>query len=116
MAHFAELDDNNIVLRVIVVSDDDCDNKPFPESCLIGSALLNKFFGGRWKQCSYNNNFRKRFAGIGGRYILEKDKFISPQPYPSWSLNENFDWVAPVEHPNDDKMYYWSEATQSWVQ
>ena len=116
MAHFAELDENNFVIRVIVVNDNDCGGGIFPESCPIGSDKLTQFFGGRWKQTSYNNNFRNQFAGIGGRYILEKDKFISPQPYPSWSLNENFDWVAPVEHPNDDKMYYWSEATQSWVQ
>jgi hypothetical protein len=116
MAHFAELDDNNIVLRVIVVSDDDCDRKPFPESCLIGSALLNKFFGGKWKQTSYNNNFRKSFAGIGMEYDESNDVFIHIKPYPSWSLNENFDWQAPVPCPSGDKLYYWSEETQTWVE
>jgi hypothetical protein len=100
MAHFAELDDNNIVLRVIVVSDDDCDRKPFPESCLIGSALLNKFFGGKWKQT----------------YDESNDVFIHIKPYPSWSLNENFDWQAPVPCPSGDKLYYWSEETQTWVE
>lgn len=121
MAHFAQLDENNFVIRVIVVHDNDCGGGIFPESCSIGSDKLTGSFGGRWKQTSYNNNFRKQYAGIGYQYNEEIDKFISSQPYPSWSLNENFDWVAPVEHPDPsnmgyNNMYYWNEETQTWVQ
>ena len=118
MAHFAQLDEANVVIQVIVLGNDVINDLPFPDSEPIGIDFC-KFLCGQdtvWKQTSYNNNFRNQFAGVGGRYILEKDKFITPQPYPSWSLNENFDWVAPVEHPDDDKMYYWNEETQTWVQ
>jgi hypothetical protein len=121
MAHFAQLNENNIVIKVIVVHDNDCGGGIFPESCPIGSDKLTRSFGGKWKQTSYNNNFRKQYAGIGYQYNEEIDKFTTPQPYASWSLNENFDWVAPVEHPDPsnmgyNNMYYWNEETQTWVQ
>jgi len=109
MAHFAEIDDNNIVKRVLVV-----DNSQEHR----GQELLtfDMRLGGTWIQTSYNNNFRKQFAGIGYTYDAVNDVFISPQPYASWSLDENFDWKAPVDYPDDGKEYYWDEQTLSWLE
>ena len=70
--------------------------------------------GVAWKQTSYNNNFRKQYAGKGFTYDAAKDKFIQPQPYPSWSLDGNDDWQPPVAYPDDGKYYVWDEATQAW--
>ena len=108
MAHFAEIDENNIVTRVLVV-----DNSKEHR----GQEFLaeDMGLGGRWIQTSYNNNFRKQFAGIGYTYDEVNDVFITPQPYASWTLDSNFDWQAPVPYPNDDNEYYWDEATLSWI-
>lgn len=122
MAHFAELDKNNIVIRVLVFDNDStCNNLPFPESEEYALPIIATILSGNWKQTSYNNNFRKQYAGIGYQYNEEIDKFITPQPYASWSLNKNHDWVAPVEHPDPANMgynnkYYWNEETQTWIQ
>lgn len=118
MAHFAELDANNIVLRVIVVSNNDtADGQTGEEIESIGIAFCQRLFGGDWKQTSYNGKFRKRYAGIGYTYDATLDAFIPPKPYPSWTLdNATADWVAPVPMPNDGKAYSWDEATQSWVE
>jgi len=121
MAHFAQLDEHSIVLQVIVVSNDTINNLPFPESEPVGIAFCQSLFGAdtKWAQTSYNANFRYNYAGIG--YTFEpvaqpNGAFIAPKPYPSWLLNTNtFQWEAPVPYPNDGKMYYWDEATQSWV-
>ena len=114
MAHFAELkskvdptgfttDTHQIVERVVVVGNDipanggtlgDNDMHVDGETWCV-----NFFKGGTWKQTSYNNNFRKQYAGIGYRYDSTKDKFISPQPYASWSLDSNDDWQAPITYP-----------------
>jgi hypothetical protein len=103
MAHFAELDNNNIVLRVCVVSDKyEAD----------GEAWCANFWGGTWKQTSYNSNIRKRFAGIGCTYDQDKDAFIRPQPYPSWTLDANTDWQAPSPKPEGDWM--WDEQNLEW--
>ena len=115
MAHFAELDENNKVLRVIVVSNDDCGGGDFPESEPIGQAFIASLgLGGDWKQCSYNGRFR-RFANIGSFYIFDADIFTKPQPYPSWELDSNYDWQPPVPRPQADGFWYWDETTQQWV-
>jgi hypothetical protein len=116
MAHFAQIDENNIVTQVIVVSDSDCAGGNFPESEPAGADFCNKLFGGTWKQTSYNNNFRKRYAGIGYKFDEGLDMFITPQPYPSWTLDDNGDWNSPIPFPSDNKLYYWDEETQSWIE
>ena len=115
MAHWAELDENNIVLRVTVGSNDEPDE---------GYGWLIENLGGRWVQTSYNANFRKKFAGVGDTYREDGDVFIGPQPFPSWSLDENYDWQAPVSKPADawsmdniDGIHYqWDEENLSWIE
>lgn len=116
MSHFAELDDNNIVKRVIVVATKDNSDANGVEKESIGRAFCERLFGGNWVQTSYNGNIRKRYAGIGYKYDAALDAFIAPQPYPSWTLDANADWQAPVPMPTDGKMYSWDEATQSWLE
>jgi hypothetical protein len=119
MAHFAKLDGNNIVLEVNVLNNEVIDNLPFPESEPIGIEFLTEWSGGYtdWLQTSYNGNFRKNYAGVGFIYDPIRDAFISPQPYPSWLLNETTcQWEAPVPYPTDGKGYYWDEATLSWIE
>ena len=114
MAHFAELDENNIVTRVIVVHNNELmDNET--ESEVKGVSFCASLFGHtNWIQTSYNNNMRKQFAGIGYTYDDVNDVFVAPQPYPSWSLDENYDWQPPTPMPEDDKQYMWNEETQAW--
>ena len=108
MAHFAELDENNIVLRVLVTDND------FPNE---GYDWLVDNLGGTWVQTSYNANFRKNFAGIGFSYDPERDAFIPPKPFESWTLNEDTcNWEAPVAYPTDGKIYKWDEESLSWVE
>jgi hypothetical protein len=116
MAHFARLDNNNIVTQVIVVSDDDAPN-PFPQGEAAGQQfILSLGLEGTWKQTSYNGNFRKHYAGIGYRWDELRDAFIPPQPFPSWALNEDAcDWAAPVPYPDDGGQYWWDEDAASWV-
>lgn len=115
MAHFAELDNNDVVLRVIVVSNADTSTPDGTEVESIGVAFCQRLFGGNWKQTSYNGNFRKRYAGIGYTYNSDLDAFIPPKPYPSWILNETTaEWEAPVPYPTDGKVYFWDEGTLSW--
>ena len=115
MAHFAELDQNNVVLRVIVVSNRDTSDAQGFEHESIGVAFCQNLFGGNWKQTSYNGNIRKHYAGIGFTYDAARDAFIPPQPYPSWTLDANCNWQALVPYPDDGKMYSWDEITQSWI-
>jgi len=121
MAHFAELDENNIVKRVIVVGNDVTTAAgPLGENDMHvdGETWCKNFFkGGTWKQTSYNNNFRKQYAGKGYTFDSAKDKFISPQPYASWVLDGNDEWQAPVTYPTDttDKNIRWDEAGQKWT-
>lgn len=108
MAHFAEINDNNEVLRVLVV-----DNLQEHR----GEEFLSQDLGlgGRWIQTSYNNNFRKRFASVGGYYDQSLDAFVNPRPFPSWVLNtETADWVAPIPNPSDGGFYVWDEDSVSW--
>ena len=117
MAHFAKLDENNTVLDILVVRNEDLDSSNEEAS---GIAYLTNLFGGIWKQTSYNNNIRKNYASIGFTYNQNLNAFISPQPYPSWILNEiTCKWEAPIPMPTveiDDKFTYtWKEETTSWV-
>jgi hypothetical protein len=117
VAHFAELNDNNVVTRVIVVDNKDTMDESGNEVEAIGVAFCQDLLGGRWVQTSYNGNFRVRYAGIGYTYDVSLDAFIRPQPYPSWTLNsQTCDWDAPTPKPDDDKFYNWDEATLSWVE
>lgn len=117
MAHFAELNENNVVVRVIVVDDaHEAD----------GENWCRKFFGsGNWKQTSYNTvggvhsnggvAFRKNYAGVGFTYDPASDAFIPLQPFNSWILDEDtFLWGPPVPYPDDGNIYSWNESTQSW--
>lgn len=117
MAHFAKLDENNIVTEVHVVNNDDILNLPFPASEPYGIEFLREWSGGYslWRQTSYNNNFRKKYAGIGDTYDPQRDAFIPPKTYPSWILNEeSCMWEPPVAYPDDGQMYLWNEETTSW--
>lgn len=117
MAHFAELDENNIVLRVIVVGNKDTSDANGVEKESIGRAFCERLFGGNWVQTSYNGKMRGRYAGIGYTYRADLDAFIAPKPFPSWNLNPTTtEWEAPVPMPTDGEMYTWDEAAQSWVE
>ena len=118
MAHFAQLDENNIVLQVIVVNNEVIDHLPFPESEMAGVEFCQSLLGPDtiWKQTSYNNNFRKHYAGIGYTYNENLDAFIGPKPFTSWILDEtNCVWNAPKPFPNDGNTYYWDENLLEWV-
>ena len=115
MAHFAQLDDNNIVTQVIVVNNTELLDENGQESEAKGIAFCQSLFGGNWKQTSYNANFRKHYAGIGFTYDLARDAFISAKPFNSWILDEETcTWQAPVPMPTDEKPYVWDEETVSW--
>lgn len=114
MAHFAKIVDNKVE-NVIVVADADCGGGQFPESEPIGQAFLASLgLGDGWLQTSYNHNIRKQYAGIGYTYDANADVFVMPQPFPSWSLDENHDWQPPVPRPEGD--YYWSEDDMAWLE
>ena len=115
MAHFAEINEDGIVLRVIVVANKDTATSTGEEVESIGVEFCKKFLGGIWKQTSYNNNIRYNYAGIGYRYDEDKDAFITPQPFPSWQLDEDMRWEAPVEMPTDGGFYRWDEENLEWV-
>jgi hypothetical protein len=116
MSHFAKLDENNVVTQVVVVANKDTADASGVEKEHIGAAYLESVLGGTWKQTSYHGNIRKNYAGIGYTYDADIDAFVAPQPYPSWVLDENAQWQAPVPMPDDGKMYSWDEATLSWVE
>ena len=88
MAHFAKLDENNVVTQVVVVDNKDTADASGVEKEHIGAAHLEKILGGTWKQTSYNGNMRKNYAGIGFTYEATRDAFIPPKPYSSWLLND----------------------------
>ena len=96
MAHFAELDENNTVLRVIVVGNEDTADEEGNEVEAIGVAFCQKLLGGTWVQTSYNDNMRKQYASIGYTYDADADVFIAPQPESDWVLDENYDWQPPT--------------------
>jgi len=125
MAHFAELNSSNEVLRVIVISNDDVDSHGGELSSeaetFVASIVPHSEDGTAWKQTSYNNKFRKQYAGKGVIYDASKDKFILPQPFPSWSLDSNDDWQSPVTFPTvaeiDSETLFinWDEDNQKWL-
>lgn len=115
MAHFAEIDNNNIVKRVVVVSDNDCRDQYGNESEVIGAQFCHNLLGGRWIQTSYNNRIRKQYAGNGYYYDESADVFVAPQPYPSWTLDANHDWQPPVARPTEG-FWLWSEEQQIWTE
>ena len=114
MAHFAELDGDKKVIRVCVV-----DNAHVPsDKHADGETWCANFWGGTWKQTSYNNNFRKSYAGIGMVYNASKNKFLDAQPFDSWALDGSDDWQAPVTYPNkdvDDYNILWDEDNTRWT-
>jgi hypothetical protein len=114
MAHFAELDENNIVTKVIVVHNNELLDGEI-ESEAKGVEFCSTLFGHtNWVQTSYNHNIRKQFDGTGYTYDSDSDVFVAPSPYPSWSLDDNFDWQPPTPMPEDDNLYNWNEETQNW--
>ena len=108
MAHFAKIDDNNIVQEVLVI-DNELEHRG--EDFLANELGL----GGKWIQTSYNNNFRKQYAGVGYFYDEINDIFVSPQPYPSWVLDSNYDWQPPVERP-ESGFWVWNEEVLNWIE
>jgi hypothetical protein len=125
MAHFAELNSSNEVLRVIVISNEDVDANGGDESTqaetFVATIVPYGTGGVAWKQTSYNNNFRKQYAGIGYSYDSSLNMFILPQPYSSWSLDSNGDWLAPVTVPNVTEISgltvftSWDEPNLQWL-
>lgn len=120
MAHFAKISSSNHeILDVNVVNNEDLNNLPFPDSEPVGIEFLKPWTTDAWyfKQTSYNSNFRKNYAQIGGTYDAARDAFIPIKDFDSWVLDENTcRWKAPVDKPNDGNQYAWDESTTSWVQ
>lgn len=120
MAHFAKIDENNVVLDVVVVNNNDIDNLPFPESEPVGIAYLNNIgLSGNWKQTSYNNKFRFWYSGIGYKFNPECGQyggFSAPPSYPDFVFDTTTcTWIPPVPYPNDGNTYYWNDQTHSWI-
>jgi hypothetical protein len=118
MAHFAKLDENNVVLEVHCINNNELlvDGVEMEAK---GVAFLVMWSGGHpfWKQTSYNNKIRKNYAGLGYTYDAQRDAFIPPPPFPSWVLNEETClWQAPVARPAGDAMWTWDESTLSWYE
>jgi hypothetical protein len=109
MAHYAFIDENNIVTEVIVGID---------ENELIDGLTPEQFYGQFRNQIclrtSYNNKIRGKYAGIGDLYFQDEDIFVTPQPFSSWTRNGSY-WTPPIPYPNDDKFYYWDEQLGNWV-
>jgi hypothetical protein len=110
MAHYAILDENNIVIKVITGTD---------ENELIEGVTPEIWYTNFTKmkcvRTSYNNRIRKQYAGIGYTYDATSDVFIARKPYPSWLLNESHDWQAPTDYPADGKVYLWDETNLTWI-
>ena len=125
MAHFAELDQNNKVLQVIVVSNEEVDanggDQHADAEAFVRTIVPFSPFGGLWKQTSYNGNFRKQYTSIGEYYNPSLDMFVYAKPYASWTLDSNGDWNAPVTYPNDLEenslivFPSWDEGNQRWL-
>jgi hypothetical protein len=116
MAHFAQINEQGTVTQVIVVNNSDILDANGQESEAIGKQFCTDLLGGEWVQTSYNGNTRKQYASIGGIYDAVNDVFIAIKPYPSWLLDENFDWQAPVPYPADGGSYQWDEDIFSWIE
>lgn len=118
MAHFAKIDENGTVCSAVVVANNEITDADGVESEAKGVAFCKSIFGENtnWVQTSYNGNFRARYAAVGGLYDAQKDIFIPPQPFPSWTINRDIgDWGPPVPKPLDDGQYRWDESQLLWV-
>jgi hypothetical protein len=118
MAHFAEIDQNNKVIRVIVVNNNELiDPNTSQESEQLGIEFCRTLFGQNtnWIQTSYNAAFRYNFAGIDFTWDAINQAFYPPEPFPSWSLDSNYHWQPPVAYPSDGNSYYWDESEQEWI-
>jgi hypothetical protein len=117
MAHFAKLDENNVVTQVVVLANEVILDENGQESEQKGIDFLTETTGySKWKQTSYNKNFRKNYAGFGMIYDEVADVFLFPKPGASWTFDSVLkDWVPPVPAPNDGLMYNWDETTESWI-
>tara|TARA_R100001460_G_scaffold29619_1_gene58884 strand:- start:530 stop:931 length:402 start_codon:yes stop_codon:yes gene_type:complete len=129
MAHFAKLDENNIVLKVHVLNNKKITDESGNEVEALGVAFLTSLYGhSNWKQASYNNNIRKRYPGPNYKYYEDIDAFMQPQPFASWTINSDKEWEAPIPQPtlteqqiSDNKAYKWDESlyqsdnTKGWV-
>lgn len=108
MAHFARIDENNLVINVLVVPDD---QEHRGQEFLADDLGL----GGTWIQTSYNHRIRKQYAGIGYTYDPLADVFVKPKTFPSWILNAEHDWVPPIPMPDDGGQYVWDEEVVGWA-
>ena len=109
MAHWAELDDNNKVIRVLVGDNND----PAGDE---GYSWIIDNLGGTWIKTSYNSTIRFNYAGAGFTYDPIDDAFIAPKPYPSWILNSKKQWEPPIAYPTDGKLYGWNEDLGEWYE
>jgi len=123
MAHYAFLDANNVVVKVITGVDENVTQLDNGVEIGGSTEAWEQFYekltwnlGYTCKRTSYNNNFRKRYAGIGYVYLPDADVFVRPKPFPSFVLDENYEWQAPVPKPNDGKIYEWFEPNQQWIE
>ena len=117
MAHFAEINSEGIVQRVIVVDNLDTLDENGEESEAVGASFCHNLLGGTWKQTSYNANIRKNYAGIGYFYDEDLDAFIPPKPFSKWILNEDTaQWEAPTPMPegNEGDRYTWNDNKGEW--
>jgi hypothetical protein len=118
MAHFAQIDENNIVIQVIVINNQVLLESDNTESEIKGIDFCESLYGHRnWVQTSYNQNMRYNYAGIGYTWDPDNNAFYAPQPYPSWSLTQDYIWEAPIPYPEDgspEKIYAWDEENQEW--
>tara|TARA_B100000029_G_scaffold356983_1_gene349814 strand:+ start:277 stop:648 length:372 start_codon:yes stop_codon:yes gene_type:complete len=119
MAHFAKLDNNNKVIKVHVVHNEAIMKDGVEDEATGVSFLrtLHNIPAAQFVQTSYNGTFRKNYAGVGYTYDRDKDAFVPPQPFASWSLDDDTcTWKAPVDFPEDGKKYYWDEDNTAWVE
>lgn len=118
MAHFAKINDSNLVTDVIVIHNNELLDENNVEQESLGAAFAKTILGdGKYIQTSYNDAFRNQFAGIGFTWDSDNDVFYEPSPYPSWVLDSNYNWQAPVSRPQDssyDHEWTWNEANQTW--
>jgi hypothetical protein len=118
MAHFCQLDENNIVLNVVVINDSDCLDSNGIESETVGITFCKSLYGEdtNWVQTSWTKRIRKHYGQLGYTYDQERDAFIPPKYYDSWIFNEEtFDWDPPIPYPTDGPKCYWSESRLKWI-
>ena len=117
MAYFAHIDEDGTVLQVISISNGDAPDPAPAHSEPLGQAFIADTLGlpGVFLQTSYNHNFRKQYCGPGYRYDADADVFVAPQPFPSWTLDEQHDWQPPTPRPAEGD-WSWDEDTTSWVE